>query len=294
MDQAESLRKYMQRFNVQHQNNHSSRVITITSGKAGVGKSNFILNFALGLKASGKKVVILDLDLSTANINILMGVTPSFSLVDILFQRKYIWDILGEGMEGIEFISGGLDLQNLLELDQETLSFFLSQIQDLHTYADFILIDTSAGISKALVDVILASDDTILVTTPEPASITDSYAVLKTVLQSSKQSPNVRLLVNRAKTYRDAVEASRAIKNTSNNFLKYKLKTLGFLMEDVDVQHSVKLKKPHFIAYPNSETSKEIKQMVSSFLLEMEEVSSVSTNGIRGFFEKIMIFDKSL
>jgi flagellar biosynthesis protein FlhG len=293
MDQAQSLREYMHRFNVQQQKKHSSRVITITSGKGGVGKSNFTLNFALGLKAVGKKVVVLDLDLSTANINILMGITPRYSLVDVLYQKKNIWDVLEKGTQGIEYISGGIDVQDLLSLNQEALSFFWSQIQELQTYADFIFLDTGAGISKELVDFILASDETILVTTPEPTSIADSYAVLKTVRHFTNQSPKFRLVVNRAQTYREAAETSKSLQNTCNKFLKLELKTMGCLMEDVHVRQSVRSQTPFFIAYPNCVASKNIKQIVYSYLPDMDKNSSVSTKGIRGFFEKILSIGKT-
>lgn len=292
MDQAQSLREYMNRFNDQLQNKHSSRVITITSGKGGVGKSNFTLNFALGLKAAGKKVVVLDLDLSTANINILMGITPRYNLADILYQTKYIWDVIEKGTKGIEYIAGGLEIQDMLELDERTISFFWSQIQELQTYADFILLDTGAGISKELVDFIVASDETILVTTPEPTSIADSYAVMKTVFQFSKQTPKFRLVVNRAHTYREAVETSRTLKNACSNFLKFNLKTLGFLMEDVHVQQSVRSQIPFLIKYPNCVASQNIKQIVHSYLPDMDATFSDSTKGIRGFFEKILFLGK--
>lgn len=293
MDQAQSLREYMQRFNGTQEIKYSSRMITITSGKGGVGKSNFTLNFALALQAVGKKVVILDLDLSTANINILMGITPRYSLVDVLYQRKHIWDVLEKGVKGIEYISGGFEIQDLLKLDHETLSFFWSQIQELQTYADFILLDTGAGISKELVDFILASDETIMVTTPEPTSIADSYAVMKTVSQYTKQAPKFLLVVNRAQTYREAVETSRVMKNACSTFLKLKLKTLGFLMEDAHVWKSVRSQTPFFISYPNCEASRNIKQIVHSYLPDIDE-SSVSTKGIRGFFEKMLSVGKSL
>lgn len=298
MDQAQSLREYMHRFNVQQEpkhempekmRKHSARVITITSGKGGVGKSNFTLNFALGLNAVGKKVVVLDLDLSTANINILMGITARNSLADVLHRQKSIWDVLEKGTAGIDYISGGLEIQDLMELDPHTLSFFWSQIQELQTYADFILLDTGAGISKELVDFILASDETILVTTPEPTAIADSYAVLKTVLQFTKQTPKFRLVVNRAQSYREAVDTSRAIKNASSSFLKFKLVTLGFLMEDVHVRQSVRSQLPFFISYPNCEASKNMKQIIHSFLPESDEFPSTSTKGIRNFFEKIFL-----
>ncbi|MFK9090594.1 MinD/ParA family protein [Bacillus salipaludis] len=293
MDQAQSLREYMQRFNVQEEKTHASHVITITSGKGGVGKSNFTLNFALGLQAAGKKVVILDLDLSTANINILMGITPRYSLVDVLYHQKYIWDVLEKGIEGIEYIAGGFEIQDLMKLDQQTLTFFWSQIQELQTYADFILLDTGAGISRELVDFIISSDETILVTTPEPTSIADSYAVMKTVHQFTKQFPNFLLVVNRAHSYREAVETSRALKNVCSNFLKIKLKTLGFLLEDTHVGKAVRSQTPFFISFPNCEASRSIKQIVYAYLPNRDENTTVKTKGIRGFFEKMLSFGKS-
>jgi flagellar biosynthesis protein FlhG len=288
MDQAQSLREYMQRFQVQQERKKTSRMITITSGKGGVGKSNFTLNFALGLVAAGKKVVILDLDLSMANINILMGMTPRYRLIDVLHQNKSIWDVIEKGIGGVEYISGGLEIQELLELDQRTLSFFWNQILELQGYADFILLDTGAGISKEHVDFILASDETIMVTTPEPTSVADSYAVLKTVIQHKQQPVKFRLVVNRAQSYREAVDTSRAMKNACNQFLNVNLTTLGFVMEDSTVGKAVRSQIPFYMSYPNCEASKNIKQIVFSYLPEMDEEVSVPAKGIRGLFEKII------
>jgi flagellar biosynthesis protein FlhG len=294
MDQAQSLREYMQRYNDQYQKKKTARFITITSGKGGVGKSNFTLNFALGLQTAGKKVIVLDMDMSTANINILMGVTPRYSLIDVLYQKKQIWDVIQKGTYEIEYISGGLEIQDLMELDQNKLLYFWNQIQELQTYADFILLDTGAGISKELVDFILASDETIIVTTPEPTAIADSYAVLKTVLQFTKHVPKFHLMVNRAHSYREAVETSRSLVNACDNFLKLKLHTLGFLMEDDHIGKSVRSQIPFFIAYPNCGASKTIKQMVNSYLPDIDaSAQSASPKGIRGFFEKVISLGKS-
>lgn len=293
MDQAQSLRERMHRLNVQQNNQHNSRVITITSGKGGVGKSNFTLNFALGLKAAGKRVVVLDLDLSTANINILMGVNSRYSLEDVLHQRKSIWDVIEKGTAGIEYIAGGLEMTDLIELDETTLSFFWNQIQELQTYADFILLDTGAGISKELIHFILASDETIMVTTPEPTSIADSYGVLKTVFNYSSQSPEFRLVVNRAQYYGEAVETSRALKNACRKFLKIELKTLGFIMEDAHVRQAVKSQTPFMLSHPKCNASKNIRQIVFSFLPEMDQQKPSSHSGIKGFFERILLLGKS-
>jgi flagellar biosynthesis protein FlhG len=293
MDQAQTLRDYMHRFHDQQEQKPLSRIITITSGKGGVGKSNFSLNFALALKEFGKKVVILDLDLSTANINILMGIRPRYSLADVLYQRKSIWDVIEQGTFGIEYIAGGLEMEDLSKIDQTMVLLFLSQLQELQTYADFILLDTGAGISKELVDFILASDETILVTTPEPTSIADSYAVMKTVLRYTRQNPTFFLVVNRARSYLEAVETSRAMKNASSKFLKMPLKTLGFLMEDEHIYKSVKSQMPFLIAYPKCSASKSIKEIAYSYLPDVNRTSSVSTKGLHGFFEKILSLGKS-
>lgn len=285
MDQAQSLREYMQRFQVQKQK--QPRVITITSGKGGVGKSNFTINFALALKAAGKKVIVLDLDLTTANINILMGVIPKYNLADVLISNKSIWDVLEIGTGGIEYLAGGIDLHDVPNLEQNSLGFFMNQIQELQHYADFILLDTGAGISKELVECIAASDETILITTPEPTVIADSYAVLKTMVRYHKQSPDVRLVVNRAQSYREAVETSRTLKNTCSKFLKMNLPTLGFVMEDPHVRQSVKMQMPFYLSYPKCEASKNIEEMIHFYLPGYEDQLSATSKGLRGFFEKI-------
>lgn len=293
MDQAQSLREYMNRLQGQHEDQKKCHVLTITSGKGGVGKSNFTLNFALALKASGKKVVILDLDFTTTNINILMGVTPKHNLNDVLNQRNSIWDILEMGVGGVEFIVGDLDIQDLMGFDQRALSYFWDQIQKLQTYADFILLDTGAGISKELMDFIFASDETIIVTTPEPTSIADSYAVLKTVYQYDQQQPRFRLVVNRAQNFGEAVETSQALKSACTKFLNINLKTLGYIMEDAHVRQSVRMQMPFYLSYPNCEASKNIKDIVRAYLPEIDLNHEATSKGIRGFFEKILFKGKS-
>ena len=296
MDQAQSLREYMNRLNAVEPpkpKKPSSRVLTITSGKGGVGKSNFTLNFALGLKAAGKKVVVLDLDLSTANINILMGITPKYSLIDVLHQNKSIWDVLEKGTAGIEYISGGLDIQDLMDLDERKLLFFWNQIQQLQSYADLILLDTGAGVSKELVDFILASDETFMVTTPEPTSMADSYAVLKTVLHFTNKAPKFNLVVNRSQNYREAVETAKTMQNACKNFLKLDLRVVGSVMEDHHVRQSVRAQTPFYLTYPNCPASKSIKQIVYTYLPEIEETpTAAAPAGIRGFFEKILSFKR--
>ena len=177
MDQAENLRNMIRK---QNQNNiKNARVIAITSGKGGVGKSNLSVNLALELTRMGKKVIILDADFGLANVEVMFGVIPEYNLSDLMFKGKEIKDIITEGPEGVGFISGGSGIANLINLDQEQVKRLVGKMTDLEELADVIIIDTGAGIAPSVMEFLLASPETIIVTTPEPTSVTDSYALLK-------------------------------------------------------------------------------------------------------------------
>ena len=176
MDQAENLRNMIRK---QNQNNiKNARVIAITSGKGGVGKSNLSVNLALELTRMGKKVIILDADFGLANVEVMFGVIPEYNLSDLMFKGKEIKDIITEGPEGVGFISGGSGIANLINLDQEQVKRLVGKMTDLEELADVIIIDTGAGIAPSVMEFLLASPETIIVTTPEPTSVTDSYALL--------------------------------------------------------------------------------------------------------------------
>ena len=168
MDQAENLRNMSRK---QNQNNvKNARVRAITSGKGGVGKSNLSVNLALELTRMGKKVIILDADFGLANVEVMFGVIPEYNLSDLMFKGKEIKDIITEGPEGVGFISGGSGIANLINLDQEQVKRLVGKMTDLEELADVIIIDTGAGIAPSVMEFLLASPETIIVTTPEPTS----------------------------------------------------------------------------------------------------------------------------
>ena len=170
MDQAENLRNMIRK---QNQNNiKNARVIAITSGKGGVGKSNLSVNLALELTRMGKKVIILDADFGLANVEVMFGVIPEYNLSDLMFKGKEIKDIITEGPECVRFISGGSGIANVINLDQEQVKRLVGKMTDLEELADVIIIDTGAGIAPSVMEFLLASPETIIVTTPEPTSVT--------------------------------------------------------------------------------------------------------------------------
>ncbi|MCD8510270.1 MAG: P-loop NTPase [Bacillus sp. (in: Bacteria)] len=167
----------------------------MTSGKGGVGKSNFALNFALCLVRQKRKVIIFDVDLGFANIDVLLGRSPRESIATMLEKDLSIADIMEDGPEGLKFISGGTGFSELFHMGEGHLAKFFNELSSLHGEADFIILDTGAGLSQENLRFILAADDVILVTTPEPTSITDAYAVVKMVTLKKRNIP-IKILIN--------------------------------------------------------------------------------------------------
>ena len=198
MDQAETLRNIIKLQNQRTVIN--ARVITVTSGKGGVGKSNTSINLALQFHKMGKKVIILDADFGLANVEVMFGVIPKYNMGDLIFNGMDIKDIITEGPEGVGFISGGSGIAKLVNLDKDQVKNLVGKLSQLEEFADVIIIDTGAGISPAVMEFILASPETVLVTTPEPTSITDSYALLKALSMTDSYDSSVnkvKMLANR-------------------------------------------------------------------------------------------------
>ncbi len=169
MDQAEQLRNIVKLQNQRSEKN--ARVITITSGKGGVGKSNTAVNLAYQLQELGKKVIIFDADFGLANVEVMFGAIPKYNLSDLIFKGKSITEIITEGPNGIGFISGGSGIAALSNLNREQISYLIRNLAYLDQMADFIIIDTGAGISDSVMDFVLASPETIMVSTHEPSSL---------------------------------------------------------------------------------------------------------------------------
>ncbi|MBP1930801.1 MinD/ParA family protein [Ammoniphilus resinae] len=282
MDQAERLREFLQ----QKKQPKPTRVIAVTSGKGGVGKSNFSVNLALTLMAQGQKVVIIDLDIGMANIDILMGLSPKSNLLDIIHRNYSIWNVIEKGPFGLEYIAGGSGFQDVLKLEEQGMNQFFQQLERLQGYADFILLDTGAGISQESLRFILAADEVLLVTTPEPTAITDAYSMVK-ILHGRNPSVQIRLMVNRVQSYQEGRTVAEKIQLVSKKFLQLEIGTLGYLMEDSQVMQAVKNQTPFYVAYPNSAASKGIKEIAQSYLSGAEAVQS-DDKGMKGFIQRLV------
>ncbi|SEB47157.1 MinD/ParA family protein [Paenibacillus sp. GP183] len=283
-DQAQGLRNL-----VQIQNEHGTRetrVITVTSGKGGVGKSNFTLNFALTLQSRGYKVLVFDADIGLANIDVLMGVSSKYSLYHLLKKEKTIWEIIQKGHNDLEFIAGGSGFNDLLRLTDDELDYFANQVNQLSGYVDFIIFDTGAGLSKETLKFILAAEETIVVTTPEPTSITDAYAIIKMVNSMGHKVP-FTLVINRVTDVKEGKHTADKISLVAKQFLHIDIPTLGFVDDDNSVSKAVKKQIPFTIAFPNSAASKDIHSLVDRFIAGQQQGDSHHA-GIKGFLSKMM------
>ncbi|MEW9697703.1 MinD/ParA family protein [Paenibacillus sp. SI8] len=283
-DQAQGLRNL-----VQIQNDKSpktTRIITVTSGKGGVGKSNFTLNFALMLQSRGFKVLVFDADIGLANIDVLMGVSSPYSLYHLLKKEKTIWEIIQKGHNGLEFIAGGSGFNDLLRLTEEELAYFAEQVSLLSGHVDFIIFDTGAGLSKETLKFILAAEETIVVTTPEPTSITDAYAIIKMV-NSMGHNVSFKLVINRVTDYKEGKQTADKISLVARKFLDLEIPTLGFIDDDNSVSKSVKKQVPFTLAFPNSPATKSLEALVLSYISGYQR-SETPSSGVKGFLSKMM------
>ena len=243
-----------------------AKVITITSGKGGVGKTNFTVNLAIAMSRMGKRVVIIDADFGLANIEVLLGVIPNSGFANIFSQNCSIEDVLTQGPMGISFISGGSGLSNMANISTEQIHQIIENFGALDSLADIVLIDTGAGISKSVTAFVMASNETIIVTTPEPTSITDAYAVIKTAREEMTHELNLKLIVNRVESREEGIEIFNKLKRVCSRFLSIDIENLGAIPYDNNLVKAVKLQMPLSLEFPESPSAMAINEICQKML----------------------------
>lgn len=289
MDQAEKLRKIVRQQQIQTPR-HLSRVITVTSGKGGVGKSSISVNLAIALSRLGKRVVILDADFGLANVEIMLGIRPLYNLADLMFNGKNLSDIITKGPENIGFISGGSGIQELTSLTKDQIIYLIHKLVELDQSTDIIIVDTGAGITDSVLEFVAASSEVLLVATPEPTSITDAYALLKTLSKKSNFSGNdtiIKMIANRVTPEENAKEIYEKLSLVASKFLTLKLEYLGHIPMDSSVSKAVIRQRPVISAYPNSGFSKIITGFAHQ-LCETEPDIDSGKKGIAQLFSNLL------
>lgn len=290
MDQAEKLRNLIKAENIRRPQHPTARVIAVTSGKGGVGKSNTAINLAIQFKKKGQRVVILDADFGLANIEIMFGTVPKNNLRDLIYQNMKIKDIITWGPADVGFISGGSGITELYNLSKEYLTYIIQNMAELDSIADIIIIDTGAGISDAVLEFLVASGEIILVTTPEPTSITDSYSLLKALDRHprySKELTSVSMMANKVIDQEDGQMLFNKLNAVVTKYLKMPISYLGAIPEDTQLAKAVMQQTPVSIAAPNAKSTQAYEE-IAKRLMNNETANYVPKRGVAAFFSHLV------
>ncbi|MDR3020032.1 MAG: MinD/ParA family protein [Treponema sp.] len=260
-----------------------SRIITVTSGKGGVGKTNLSVNMALAFARMGKKVVVMDADLGLANVNVMLNMIPKYNLYHVIKKQKSIREILVETEYGISIVAGASGFSQIANMGEEDRRDFIAELDTLSS-ADIIIIDTSAGVSSNVLDFIAAADDAVIITTPEPTAITDAYGIIK-IIATEYDSLNMglKLVVNRAKGAAQAKSVADRLINIAGQFLNLKVDYLGFIYDDAAVPNSVLRQKPFMVTEPKCKASICVQHIVD----RMHRNKSGDSPGFSAMFKRL-------
>lgn len=270
MDQAAKLREMVQ------ENNEpvNARVIAVTSGKGGVGKTTLSVNLAIEMSKRGKKVVIFDADFGLANVEVMLGIRPRYNLLDLIHNDKSMDEIITKGPNGIGFISGGSGVSELAALDNASLKLLISELVKLDRMYDVVIIDTGAGITDSVMEFVMVSPEVLLVVTPEPTSITDSYSLLKVLRRKDNFNPlykTIKVISNRVGDEAEGIEIYDKINTVSSKFLNTGLEFLGAVPQDKNASMAIIDQRPVVLAYPGSPAAKGISSLTGKLMDEKQE-----------------------
>ena len=289
MDQAQNLRNIIKAENAVPV---LSRVITITSGKGGVGKSNLAINLAISLSRLGKKVVVLDADFGLANIEVMLGIRPQYNLSDLMFRGKSLSEIITKGPENVGFISGGSGIREMTNLTKDQLANLSARLSELDRQADVVIIDTGAGISENVMEFVMSSAEVLLVATPEPTSITDAYALLKTLDRQpefTREHCHIKLIANKVNDEQSGKELFEKLSVVADKFLNISLEYMGAVPTDGNINKAVMKQQPLSIAFPKSQASRAIDDIAKLIIdPQGETINRSKRRGLAGIFTETL------
>ncbi len=276
----------------QENKNSYTKIISVTSGKGGVGKTNIVCNLAYCFASMGKRVIIMDADLSLGNVSVLMGMIPKYNISQVIYGDKQLSDIIMTDPNGIMILpasSGISELSNLTEPQKINLmSRFDEFAGDLDAGGqpiDVLLVDTGAGISSNVLYFNLAASEIYAVVTPEPTSITDAYALIK-VLSTKYGEKYFSIIVNNVKSEKEAKEVYRHLSLVSDKFLKVNLNYLGHIAYDDNLSRSVIMQRPVSNIFPDSKASLCFKKLAYNILSQKD--NKISNGNIQFFLNRLL------
>jgi flagellar biosynthesis protein FlhG len=282
-DQAEILRRRVHAIHTVKK----ARTIAIVSGKGGVGKSNFAVNFSLLLRKRGKKVLLIDMDLGMGNVELILGQSASGSFVDIFKGNVSIQNIINTGTLDLDYIAGGTGFQEIFQFDEEKLEYFFAQLESVFGIYDYIIFDMGAGITETNLAFLRSVEDMMIITTPEPTAITDAYSMMK-YMCSFEENVSYYLVVNKVWSNKDGEQVSTRIANAARHFLHRDIQSLGYIVHDELVMKAVIEQVPFTVYAPKSAVSQSMSTIVTRYIGRKHSNSWAEQK--EGFVDKLRTF----
>jgi flagellar biosynthesis protein FlhG len=287
-DQAEQLRELVKASEgaadaSRHADKGKTRILTVASGKGGVGKTNLSVNMALAYARIGKKVIVMDADLGLANVNVILKMIPKWNLYHVIRKQKTMREVLIETEYGIGIVAGASGFSKIANLTESERTNFIDELDTLAS-ADIIIIDTSAGVSNNVMDFIAAADEAVIITTPEPTAITDAYGIIKIIATEVENLEiGIKLVVNRAHSAAEAARVADRMIAITSQFLNIKLEYLGFVYDDLAVSQAVLKQRPFMADAPRSKAA----QCVQHIVGRLEKTESRGRGGFGNLVKRM-------
>jgi flagellar biosynthesis protein FlhG len=259
------------------------KIVAVTSGKGGVGKTNVVANLSVCLSELGKKVVVLDADFGLANLDVLLGLTPRYHLGHVLFGNKSLAEITVQGPQGIRIIPASSGLQRMSELTLAQRNHLIDNFAALDADTDYFIIDTAAGISRNVIHFLLAAQEVIVVSAPEPTAIVDAYAIIKIIL-AEDHDKSIQVLINSVEHPEDAQEVFCQINSVVKRFLNREVGYLGHIERDPHVLQAVRSQMLVTHRFPNALASRSFRSLARRMV--QQENSTHPVDGL--VWEKLL------
>lgn len=288
--QAAKLKKIMQKkreeTEVEEFNTSSTRTLAIASGKGGVGKSTFTVNFAYNLRKLDKEVLIIDSDIGMANLDIMLGVQPNYDMGHLLRDECSLEDAVIEGPAGINLLSGITGDDSFINIQNDAMQKLISLGDKIEKKYDYLLIDLGAGAARSIVNTILAAEELVLLLTTEPTSVMDSYSLIK-ILANHNYDKSIKLVVNQAENAKEAKKTADRMIKTVKKYLELDLTLVGSIAHDRKISAALRKQKPYAEIFSKRNAAKDFEKIARKITGEQKEKKA---SGVKSYFYKMVGF----
>ena len=288
--QAAKLKEIMQKkreeAEVEEFNTSNTRTLAIASGKGGVGKSTFTVNFAYNLRKLGKEVLIIDSDIGMANLDIMLGVQPNYDMGHLLRDECSLEDAVIEGPAGIKLLSGITGDDSFINIQNDAMQKLVSLGDKIEKKYDYLLIDLGAGAARSIVNTILAAEELVLLLTTEPTSVMDSYSLIK-ILANHNYDKSIKLVVNQAENTKEAKKTADRMIKTVKEYLELDLTLVGSIAHDRKISAALRKQKPYAELFSKRNAAKDFEKIARKITGEQKEKKA---SGVKSYFYKMVGF----